>query len=42
MARYGDIKTPFKETDNCNPVDPYGVTKLAAEKILKILCENTV
>ena len=40
MARYGDIKTPFKETDDCNPVDPYGVTKLAAEKILKILCET--
>ena len=32
MARYGDIKTPFKETDMCKPVDPYGVTKLA-EKI---------
>ena len=40
MARYGDIKPPFKETDICNPVDPYGVTKLAAENILKILCET--
>jgi len=40
MARYGNIKTPFKETDICNPVDPYGVTKLAAENILKILCET--
>ena len=40
MARYGDIKTPFKESDVCNPVDPYGVTKLAAENILKILCET--
>ncbi len=34
MARYGDIKPPFKETDNPNPVDPYGIAKLAAEKIL--------
>ena len=40
MARYGDIKPPFKENDICNPVDPYGVSKLAAENILKILCET--
>jgi len=37
MARYGDISTPFKETDQINPVDPYGVSKVAAENILKIL-----
>ena len=40
MARYGDAKTPFRETDEVNPVDPYGVTKVAAEKVLKILCET--
>ena len=40
MARYGNISVPFKEEDNPNPVDPYGVSKLAAEKILKILCET--
>ena len=40
MARYGDIKTPFKETDNCNPVDPYGVSKVAAENILSILSKT--
>ncbi len=37
MARYGNILTPFKETDQINPVDPYGVSKVAAENILKIL-----
>lgn len=40
MARYGDIKSPFKESDECNPVDPYGVSKVAAEKILKILSKT--
>jgi UDP-glucose 4-epimerase len=40
MARYGNIKTPFKETDIVNPVDPYGVSKVAAENILKILCDT--
>ena len=37
MARYGNIKAPFKEDDIINPVDPYGVSKVAAENILKIL-----
>ncbi len=37
MARYGDIKVPFKEDDVLNPVDPYGVSKVAAENVLKIL-----
>jgi UDP-glucose 4-epimerase len=40
MARYGDIKVPFTENDNINPVDPYGVSKVAAERILKILCDT--
>lgn len=40
MARYGNIKMPFSEEDIPNPIDPYGVSKLAAEKILKILCET--
>ncbi len=40
MARYGNIKTPFKEDDNLNPVDPYGVSKVAAENILKILSKT--
>ena len=37
MARYGNISTPFNESDTVNPVDPYGVSKVAAENILKIL-----
>jgi len=40
MARYGDIDSPFSETDTPHPVDPYGVAKLAAEEVLKILCET--
>ena len=39
MARYGEIKPPFKETDEPKPVDPYGIAKLASEKILINLCE---
>ena len=40
MARYGDIKVPFREDDKLNPVDPYGVSKVAAERILEILCNT--
>jgi len=40
MARYGNISTPYKETDKVNPVDPYGVSKVAAEEILKILSKT--
>jgi len=40
MARYGNIKTPFYEDAASNPVDPYGVSKVAAENILKILCKT--
>ena len=34
MARYGNIKQPFLEDDAPNPVDPYGIAKLASEKVL--------
>ena len=34
MARYGKIKIPFNENDKPEPVDPYGISKLSAEKIL--------
>jgi UDP-glucose 4-epimerase len=37
MARYGRIQVPFREDDELKPVDPYGVSKVAAENILKIL-----
>ena len=40
MARYGNISIPFKENSIPNPVDPYGVSKLAAENILKILSKT--
>ena len=40
MARYGNIKIPFHEDDELKPVDPYGVSKVAAENILKILCDT--
>ena len=37
MARYGNISVPYYEDDNIKPVDPYGVSKVAAENVLKIL-----
>ena len=39
MARYGGIKVPFNENDTPYPVDPYGIAKLASEKILINLSE---
>jgi UDP-glucose 4-epimerase len=40
MARYGRQDTlPFTEDMVPNPVDPYGVSKLGAEKVLEILAE---
>ena len=39
MARYGNLKPPFKEEDKPNPIDPYGISKLAAEKILTNICQ---
>ena len=40
MARYGNVKPPFKENMKTNPIDPYGVSKLAAEEVLKILSKT--
>ncbi len=39
MARYGDLKTPFTEDMEPKPVDPYAISKVAAEKVLQNLCE---
>ncbi len=39
MARYGNSKTPFTEDMEPSPVDPYGISKVAAEKVLINLCE---
>ncbi len=39
MARYGDQKTPFTENMKPKPVDPYAISKVAAEEVLANLCE---
>jgi len=39
MARYGEQKTPFTETMKPLPIDPYGISKVAAEDVLINLCE---
>jgi UDP-glucose 4-epimerase len=40
MARYGAIMPPFTEELEPKPQDPYGIGKLAAEHILRNLCET--
>ena len=40
MARYGNIPTPYHEDDTPKPIDPYGISKLAAEDILKVLSKT--
>ena len=39
MARYGSQKYPFTEDMEPNPVDPYAISKVAAEQTLINLCE---
>lgn len=40
MARYGDHGGKlFDETDEPRPQDPYGISKLAAEQLLRNLCD---
>ena len=39
MARYGDQQSPFTEDMPTKPVDPYGISKVAGEEILKTLCK---
>ena len=39
MARYGGQQTPFSEEMKPAPVDPYAISKVAAEEVLKNLCE---
>ena len=38
MARYGNQPTPFTEDMTPMAVDPYGVSKVAGEQVLKHLC----
>jgi UDP-glucose 4-epimerase len=40
MARYGTNQTPFKETFEPRPQDPYGIAKEAAERVLITLAET--
>ena len=37
MARYGDQKAPFTENMKPKPVDPYAISKVAAEEVLKFM-----
>ena len=39
MARYGDQKTPFTEDMQTKPIDPYAISKVAAEQVLQNLCD---
>lgn len=39
MARYGTNDTPFLESYEPRPQDPYGIGKVGAENILRCLCE---
>ena len=39
MARYGSQKTPFTEDMPPLPIDPYAISKVAAENVLINLCE---
>tara|TARA_B100001013_G_scaffold71561_1_gene37829 strand:+ start:525 stop:1541 length:1017 start_codon:yes stop_codon:yes gene_type:complete len=38
MARYGQGKTPFHEEMETKPIDPYGISKVAVERVLINLC----
>ena len=39
MARYGEQQTPFTEDMQPAPVDPYGISKVAGEDVIKNLCK---
>lgn len=39
MSRYGAIPSPFYESDDPKPADPYGIAKLAAERTLECLAK---
>lgn len=39
IARYGSARQPYVEDDEPVPLDPYGISKLASEKILQSLCK---
>jgi UDP-glucose 4-epimerase len=40
MARYGSVPSPYMELQTPCPVDPYGIAKEAAERLLVRLCDT--
>jgi UDP-glucose 4-epimerase len=40
MARYGEQATPYTEEQPTMPNDPYGISKVAGEEVLKVLCDT--
>ena len=40
MGVYGDNPTPFYESDQPNPIDPYGIAKYACELDIKVAGEH--
>jgi UDP-glucose 4-epimerase len=40
MARYGHGNPPFREEQQPAPVDPYGISKYAAELLVRNVCET--
>lgn len=40
MSRYGATLPPFKEWMIPDPVDPYGIAKVASEQTLQVLCKT--
>ena len=40
MARYGALEGLFTEEMTPNPTDPYGIAKLASEKLIENICET--
>jgi UDP-glucose 4-epimerase len=40
MARYGTLPTPYTEDMEPRPQDPYGIAKLASERLVQNLCDT--
>lgn len=40
MARYGTLPTPYREDMDPKPQDPYGIAKLASERLVQNICET--
>jgi UDP-glucose 4-epimerase len=40
MAVYGKNRVPFEESDAMNPIDPYGIAKMASEKDIQVAGEQ--